>query len=133
MAKTNIVKFTYEGFPFRVVDRDGNPWFYLAEVCRVLKISNPSQAASRLDEDEKATLTNDEGRPGSGAQSFTIINESGLYSLILTSRKREAKRFMGDGGSAALDPQDRRLWPAFPGGDRRHRQRHPCQANSAKR
>ena len=50
MAKTNIVKFTYEGFPFRVIDRDGNPWFVLAEVCRVLKISNPSQAASRLDE-----------------------------------------------------------------------------------
>jgi hypothetical protein len=67
----------------------------LAEVCRVLKISNPSDAATRLDDDEKMTLDNTEGHSGQrgGAQSFTIINESGLYSLILTSRKREAKRF----------------------------------------
>lgn len=84
---------TEDRHEFRIVDRNGEPWFVLADVCRVLEIGNPSQAASRLDEDEKATLINDEGRPGDGAQSFTIINESGLYSLILTSRKPSAKRF----------------------------------------
>jgi prophage antirepressor-like protein len=95
MAKTNIAKFTCEGFPFRVIDRDGNPWFVLAEVCRVLKISNPSDAATRLDDNEKHTLGDAEGIEGMDprVQSLILINESGLYSLILRSRKTEAKRF----------------------------------------
>lgn len=48
---------------------------------------------TRLDDDEKATLTNNEGQAGYGPQSFTIINESGLWSLVLTSRKPIARRF----------------------------------------
>ncbi len=78
-----------------VTDQDGQPWFVLADVCRVLDHSNPSVAASRLDDDEKLTLDNTEGHDGQrgGAQFQTIINESGLYSLVLTSRKPEAKRF----------------------------------------
>lgn len=76
---------------FRTINRDGEPWFVLADVCRALEIGNPSQAATRLDEDEKETLITNEGRPG--PQAMTIINESGLYSLILTSRKDGAKRF----------------------------------------
>lgn len=90
---TNIVPFEFEGNAVRVVERVGEPWFVLADVCRVLEIGNPSQAATRLDDDEKATLTNNEGQAGQGAQQFTVINESGLYSLILTSRKPAAKRF----------------------------------------
>lgn len=89
----NLVPFNFDGIAVRVTDRSGEPWFVLADVCRVLEIGNPSQAATRLDDDEKTTLTNNEGQAGSGAQSFTIINESGLYSLILTSRKPSAKRF----------------------------------------
>ncbi|MEA1675252.1 BRO family protein [Nitrospirillum sp. BR 11163] len=76
-----------------MIKREGEPWFVLADVCRVLEIANPSHAATRLDDDEKTTLANSEGRAGSGAQAFTIINESGLYSLVLTSRKPAAKRF----------------------------------------
>ena len=76
-----------------LANTQGEPWFVLADVCRVLEVGNPSDAARRLDEDEKATLDNIEGRPGHGAQSFAIISESGLYSLILTSRKLAAKRF----------------------------------------
>lgn len=87
------VSFDFEGQSVRTVDRDGVIWFVLVDVCKVLEIGNPSQAASRLDDDEKSTLTNNEGRAGNGPQSFTIINESGLYSLILTSRKEAAKRF----------------------------------------
>lgn len=75
---------------FRTIDIRGEPWFVLADVCRVLEIGNPSQAASRLDDDEKGVITND--TPG-GPQQMVVINESGLYSLILTSRKPEAKRF----------------------------------------
>lgn len=76
---------------FRTVDRDGEPWFVLADVCKVLDIANPRDAASRLDDDEKDAvgITDAIGRP----QQQTIINESGLYSVILTSRKEGAKRF----------------------------------------
>ena len=89
-----IQLFEYEDEQtIRMIDRNGEPWFVLADVCRVLQISNPSKAASRLDDDEKTTLTSREGQAGHGAQSFNIINESGLYSLVLTSRKPEAKRF----------------------------------------
>ena len=76
---------------FRIIDRDGEPWFVLADVCRELEIANPSDAASRLDADEKDTLGIADGI---GRQKLqTVINESGLYSLILTSRKEGAKRF----------------------------------------
>lgn len=80
---------------FRVVDRNGDPWFVLADVCRKVGIANPSDAATRLDEDEKMTLGISEGQSGvrGGARQMTIISESGLYSLILRSNKPEAKRF----------------------------------------
>jgi hypothetical protein len=55
-----------------------------------LEISNVSQALSRLDDDEKGIISND---TLGGAQEMSIINESGLYSLVLTSRKPEAKAF----------------------------------------
>ena len=85
--------FQFDSNDVRLSDRDGEPWFVLADVCRVLEIGNPSDAARRLDDDEKTTLDSIEGRAGHGAQSLIIINESGLYSLILTSRKPAAKRF----------------------------------------
>jgi prophage antirepressor-like protein len=75
------------------VDREGNPWFVLADVCRVLGHSNPSVAGGRLDDDEKDTLNITEGIRGPGNPNITVVNESGLYSLILTSRKDSAKRF----------------------------------------
>lgn len=80
---------------FRVIDRDGNPWFVLSEVCKKLGIVNPSDVASRLDDDEKMTLDISEGHSGArgGARRLTIINESGLYSVILRSSKPEAKQF----------------------------------------
>lgn len=91
----DLINFAFEEKAVRAVKRSGEPWFVLADVCRVLEISNPSDAARRLDEDERMTLDTTDGHSGrrGGAQSITIINESGLYSLILTSRKPEAKRF----------------------------------------
>lgn len=83
--------FEYEdNSEFRVVDRDGEPWFVLAEVCRKIGIVQPASAARTLDDEEKDVLS--VHTPG-GYQSVTIINESGLYSLILSSRKPEAKAF----------------------------------------
>lgn len=49
------------GHGVRVVERDGEPWWILADVCRVLEIGNPSDAARRLDDDEKDTVANDDG------------------------------------------------------------------------
>jgi len=74
-----------------VIDRNGEPWFILYEVCRKLGIANPSDAATRLDDDERDNLgiTDAIGR----LRPTVVINESGLYSLILSSRKPEAKRF----------------------------------------
>lgn len=82
---------TEDHIQFRTINRDGEPWFVLADVCRALEISNPSDAARRLDDDEKDAL--DTVDPIGRMQRSTIINESALYSLILTSRKEGAKRF----------------------------------------
>lgn len=87
------VSFDFEGQSVRTFDKGGVIWFVLVDVCKVLEIANSRHAASRLDDDEKMTVANDDSRAGNGAQSFTIVNESGLYSLILTSRKEAAKRF----------------------------------------
>ena len=71
----------------RAMQRDNEAWFVAADICKALDIGNPSQAVSRLDEDEKTTLISNEGR------QMNIISESGLYSLVLSSRKKEAKAF----------------------------------------
>lgn len=86
---------TEDDFDFRIIDRDGEPWFVLVDACRAIDLKNPSDAASRLDADERMTLVLTEGQTGvrGGARSMTVINESGLYSLILRSDKPEAKRF----------------------------------------
>lgn len=79
----------------RTVTRDGEPWFVAADVCRVLEVQNVSKALNRLDDDEKMTLTSSEGHSGQrgGAQVMNIVNEPGLYTLVLGSRKPEAKAF----------------------------------------
>ncbi len=76
---------------FRVIDRDGEPWFVLLDVARHLGLKNAAHAATRLDDDERDVIVNDDdvGR----RQRMTVINESGLYSLILTSRVEGAKKF----------------------------------------
>lgn len=86
--------FEYENKrPFRIIDREGQPWFVLADVCRELDIANIGNAAARLDEDERSSIRNMDVTSAGGNPNLTIINESGLYSLILSSRKAEAKRF----------------------------------------
>lgn len=85
-----LIPFSFEGAAVRVIDRDGEPWFVLADVCAVLGITNPWNAAARLDEDERGLHTVE--TPG-GVQEMNVVNESGLWSLVLTSRKESAKRF----------------------------------------
>lgn len=77
----------------RTVMINGEPWFAAADVCNALDIRNPSQAISRLDEDEKIiTLISNEGNQR-GNPNVAVVNEPGLYTLILGSRKPEAKAF----------------------------------------
>lgn len=89
----NIIPFTHEIFgTIRTLLIGNEPWFIAADVCKALSINNPSQAISYLDDDEKNnTLISNEGIPGN--PNKTIVSEPGLYSLILRSRKPEAKAF----------------------------------------
>lgn len=82
--------FSYEGHEVRTVVEAGQPWFVAADVCAILGHSNPTMAVSGLDEDERG-LRNVE--TPSGVQSMVAVNEAGLYSLVLRSRKPEAKAF----------------------------------------
>lgn len=75
----------------RTVNIDGEPWFVAADVCRALDIGNSRQAVTRLDDDEKNTVALNDGIPGNPEK--TVVNEPGLYSLVLGSRKPEAKAF----------------------------------------
>lgn len=75
----------------RTMLREGEPWFISIDVCNALGLSNPRKAVSRLDSDEKNTVTLSDGTPGN--PNMTIVSESGLYALVLSSRKPEAKAF----------------------------------------
>ena len=90
MSAIDLRDFEFEGHGVRMAIRDDEPWFVLSDICRVLEIRNPRDAAARLDDDEKGVGNTD---TLGGPQEVTIVNESGLYSLILTSRKPAAKRF----------------------------------------
>ena len=82
--------FNYGESPVRTVMMDGEPWWVLADVCRVLNLTNSRMTTKQLDEDEKGV--SQIYTPG-GNQGMTVINESGLYKVILRSDKPEAKAF----------------------------------------
>ncbi len=83
-------EFKYEGKNIRTIQKDGEPWWVLKDVCDVLELSNSRMVSERLDEDEKdVSITDTLG----GRQELTIVSESGLYSVILLSRKPEAREF----------------------------------------
>ena len=73
----------------RTVTINGEPWFVASDVCRALDIDPTS--TRRLDDDEKNTLRLTQGIPGN--PNVTVVNEPGLYTLVLGSRKPEAKAF----------------------------------------
>jgi prophage antirepressor-like protein len=98
-ATTTPTVFTFDTHSVRSIIINDEPWFVAADVCAVLDIANNRDAIARLDDDERGVATTDtpsknqHGEFGTVKQELTIINESGLYSLTLTSRKPEAKRF----------------------------------------
>ena len=84
------IEFSYEGRAVRTVVKDGQTWFVAVDVCAVLEHSDVSKAVSRLDDDEKGATN---VRTLGGVQEMNVVNESGLYNLIFTSRKPQAKVF----------------------------------------
>jgi len=87
-----LTTFQFNTKTVRVVTIEGNPWFVAADVCRVLKLSNTTEALRRLDAPERTTLNRTEVGMGNGA-AVNFISESGLYKLVMRSDKPEAKAF----------------------------------------
>lgn len=88
---TDIQIFKNEQFgEVRTIAKDGEPWFVAADVCKALEIGNPTDAIRRLDTDER-TLVSIEG--ASNGLPVNAVSEAGLYTLVLGSRKPEAKAF----------------------------------------
>ena len=89
--ENKLMIFENEAFgKVRTLNLNGEPWFVAADVCKALELGNPSMTVERLDDDEKGISTID---TLGGKQRMAIINEPGLYSLVITSRKPEAKAF----------------------------------------
>lgn len=89
--ENNMQIFQNEAFgEIRTLLIDGEPWFVAADVCKALLIVNSRDALTRIDDDEKGVVSTD---TLGGRQEVTIVNEPGLYTLILGSRKPEAKAF----------------------------------------
>lgn len=89
--ENNMQIFQNEAFgEIRTLLIDGEPWFVAADVCKALLIVNSRDALTRIDDDEKGVVSTD---TLGGRQEVTIVNEPGLYALILSSRKPEAKAF----------------------------------------
>ena len=104
MVSNSMQLFTDKGFKVRVLMRLGDPWFVASDACDGLALSNVSKALADLDDADKLKLTKDEldtltSSDGikcsvdSRVQSLNLVSESGLYDLIMQSRKPEAKAF----------------------------------------
>ena len=93
-----ILKFISETFGgVRGLYHDGQPWLYAKDVCKILNLGDVYQAVSRLDDDERMQLISNPPKTynisrGRGRSPW-LINEPGVYSLVLTGRTPEAKEF----------------------------------------
>lgn len=79
-AASNVIPFDFRGESVRAISIHGEPWFVASDVCRILKVVNATQAVQVLDDDERSMFNI--GRQGQA----NIVNESGLYTLILRCR-----------------------------------------------
>lgn len=86
----SIIPFTYHDQPVRVVTIDGEPWFVLADLCKVLDLAKPSRVAMRIADDMKGAHLM--STPG-GEQEMTIVSEAGMYEVVIRSDKPEAAAF----------------------------------------
>lgn len=91
LQETGLSVFANEKFgEVRVIMKNGDPWFVAKDICKALDLTDVSKTVSLLDDDERGTNSI---RTPSGDQQMLIISEPGMYSLVLRSRKPEAKAF----------------------------------------
>ncbi|MBR1734893.1 MAG: phage antirepressor [Alphaproteobacteria bacterium] len=91
MNNSELKIFNYKNNEVRTTIKNGEIWWVLKDVCQILGITNHKDVILKLESDEKGVEKIDSL---GGAQKTTIINESGLYKVILRSDKPEAKKFM---------------------------------------
>ena len=89
-TSNSIQPFNFKGREVRVIPHGDEFWFLAADVCAALRVANHRDALSRLDDDEKGVVLTD---TLGGKQEVAAVSESGLYTLVLSSRKKEAKTF----------------------------------------
>ena len=87
----NLIQMSYNGNTIRTIDNNGQVWWILKDICKVLDISHVKDTVKRLDEDEvgQTEVIDNLGRK----QKVYIVSESGIYSVILRSDKPEAETF----------------------------------------
>ena len=87
----SLTPYSFHNNEVRTFLKDGEPWFIAKDLCDVLELSNPAQALSRLDDDEKGVIISNDsvGRN----QDMATVSEPGMYQLVLGSRKPIAKEF----------------------------------------
>lgn len=88
-SQSQLSTFNFENHSVRIISIENEPWFVAKDLCDTLGISNPSKAILNLDEDEKMVSSDSNlklGSAGNGAQSLSLVSESGMYTLILRCR-----------------------------------------------
>lgn len=90
---SSIIPFTFPetGQPVRTVTIDSEPWWFVADVCSILGLANVGNVVARLDDADVSSIRITDGTPGNPNRA--IVNESGLYDVILDSRRPEARSF----------------------------------------
>lgn len=82
--------FNYENQPIRTIEQDGDSWFVARDVCDVLELENTTRALDSLDEEDLTLL---KVKSGGQIREMKLVNEPGLYQLVLKSRTPAAKAF----------------------------------------
>ena len=93
---SNLAVFDYNNNSVRIVEKNGEPWFVAKDLCAILEIKNVGDALNRLDSDEKQELTGQQViglTDNPNITRLSVVSESGMYALVLSSRKPEAKPF----------------------------------------
>lgn len=91
---SNLTVFQHNVFgSVRTVIKDSEPWFVAVDVCKALELADTGKATSRLDADESTRIEIDHPQSPGKKLEVIVVNESGLYCLILGSRKKEAREF----------------------------------------
>lgn len=88
---SEIIPFTYEGAQVRTLNVAGEPWFVLADLCKVLELSNPTMVAQRITSESLSTTEVLDARGVS--HPTNVVDEAGVYEAIFMSRKPEATMF----------------------------------------